>query len=70
MDAGLSIERTYHLLYEHKFEQGNGKISKPAIYNLVRRLKPKIANVKNENKEATIHKMTGAEQGISFQNKY
>ena len=46
MEAGLSIERTYHLLNEHEFEQGNEKISKSAIYNLVRRLKPKIVNVK------------------------
>ena len=45
MESGLSIEKTYQLLNEHEYEQGNEKISKSAVYNLVQRLKPKVIHV-------------------------
>ena len=44
MEAGLSIEKTFNLLNEHEYEQGNPKISRSAVYNLLQRLKPKIIN--------------------------
>ena len=45
LEAGLSINKTYHLLNEHEYEQGNSKISTSAVYHLVKRLNPKIINV-------------------------